>query len=299
MTDTKNNNSIFSLVEKKFVEVEKSFLSDINWKGYSKACDSIYEAAHRSVLPFDFRFNAVHWAFTVDSLCREIVYSFCWMKAFAIFYKNKSNQSSQIAHVDFHVSYYADNCITRIDACRDKLALMIWAFYCPFNPEKKPETLNYEGVVERLTYPVKYALNIKNQKPFLLHLTKLKSPEFKKIEKYRHYKIHRIEPRIEMFGVKSFHGWSYMFPLLSEKDINRWQKDLTKEYSNSELREMVEKGCYIDGTLFESRKIKDSIWDYSKIEEQIKICIINLIDASNNCYKILRSRAPLRKRKEA
>ncbi len=285
-------------VEALFDKEEQDIVSGENWLLFKRASQSLYKAAHKAALPFDYKFNAVHWAFAVDSLCREIVYSYCWMKAFAGFYKEKIKRNTQMAHVDFHVSYYADNCITRIDSCRDKLALMVWAFYCPFNPEKKPETLTYDGVMERLLYPAKFALSIKNQNAFLDQLQKLNGPDFHRIEKYRHYKIHRMEPRIEMYGVKSHHGWSYMFPLFSEKDIKRWDQALTKEYPNGDLRKIVKKGCYINGILFETRKIKDSIWDYSEVEKHIKTCIDKLMEATGNCFKILRYRSPLKSKKK-
>ncbi len=299
MKKHKEKKSIFGAVEILFNEEEQRIVATDNWRLFKWASQSIYKAAHKGALPFDYRFNAVHWAFAVDSLCRQIVYSYCWMKAFAKFYENTIKRDSQFGHVDFHVSYYAENCITRIDSCRDKLALMVWAYYCPFNPEKKLETLTYESVVERLLYPARFALSIKNHKAFLTQLQKLNDQHFQRMEQYRHLKIHRIEPRIEMYGVKSHHGWSYMFPLFSQKEIDRWDQGLENEYPNKELRDIVKNNCYVAGTLFETRKIKDSIWDYSEIENHTEICIDKLLDATGNCLKILRSRAPLKANKKA
>lgn len=299
MKNRKKKKSILGSVEILFNEEEQSIIATENWLLFKRAARSIHKAAHKGALPFDYKFNAVHWAFAVESLCREIVYSYCWMKAFAKFYKEKIKRDTQIAHVDFHVSYYAENCITRIDSCRDKLALMVWAYYCPFNPEKKPETLTYEGVVERLLYPAKFALSMKNHEVFLAQLQKLNGQDFQRMEQYRHLKIHRIEPRIEIYGVKPHHGWSYMFPLFLQKEINRWDQDLKKSYPDDELREIVKKGCYVDGTLFETRKIKDSIWDYSEVENHIKTCVGKLLEVTGNCFKILRNRSPLKSKRKA
>lgn len=299
MKKQKIKKSILGCVEILFNEEEQRIIETENWRLFNKSYMSIYKAAHKGALPFDYKFNAVHWAFAVGSLCREIVYSYCWMKAFAKFYEAKIKRDSQIAHIDFHVSYYAENSITRIDSCRDKLALMVWAYYCPFNPEKKQETLTYESVVERLLYPAKFALSIKNHNAFLDQLQKLKGQDFQRMEQYRNLKIHRIEPRIEMYGVKPHHGWSYMFPLFLQKEINRWDQELRIEYPNKELRGIVKNGCYIDGTLFETRKIKDSIWDYSEIKKNIETCISKLLDATGNCFKLLRSRSPLKSTKKA
>ena len=299
MKNPKKRKSILDSVETLFHKEEQNIITNEKWLLFKRASQSLCKSAHKAALPFDYKFNAVHWAFTVDSLCREIVYSYCWMKAFAGFYKEKIKRNTQMAHVDFHVSYYADNCITRIDSCRDKLALMVWAFYCPFNPEKKPETLNFEGVMERLLYPAKFALSLKNQNAFISQLQMLNGPDFQRVERYRHLKIHRIEPRIEMYGVKSHHGWDYMFPLFSEKDIRRWNQKLKKEYPGENLREIVKNGCNIDGVFFETRIIKDNIWDYSKVEKHIKTCIEKLLEATGNCFKILRVRSPLRTKRKA
>lgn len=73
--------------------------------------------------PFDPKTNAVHWAFDVSDLCRQIAISYLWMKAYARFYKERVSPGSLTAHTDFHVTYFADNCITRMDSIRDKLAL--------------------------------------------------------------------------------------------------------------------------------------------------------------------------------
>lgn len=286
-------------VEAIFNSEEQNIIKTGGWLLFKRSAESLHKAAFKASLPFDPKFNAVHWAFSVESLCREIVYSYCWMKAYAAFYKEKVKRNTRMAHVDFHVSYYVDNCITRIDSCRDKLALMVWAFYCPFNPEKKPEILNYDGIIERLLYPAKFALRLNNQQSLLSQLQKLSGQDFQRIEKYRHYKIHRMEPRIEMYGVKSHHGWSYMYLLFAQKDIRRWDKDLRKEYPNDEQREIIRRNCHINGILYETRKIKDSLWDYSEVEKHIKTCIEKILDATGNSFKILRNRSPLKTNKRA
>jgi hypothetical protein len=253
-----------------------------------------YPAIKRG-LPFDPKFNAVLWAFDVTRLCNEIIFSYCCMNSYAESYKNRITPGSQPAHADFHVSYFADNCITRIDSCRDKLALMIWAFYCAFNPEKRDEMLDYQRILDRLRCPMRFGLKLKNQNDFLKYLENLHGLDFDRVEEYRNFKIHRREPRIEIYGVEPHHDWPYMFPVINKNDIARWKEALKKQYPDPKHREHVKNGCYIDGILFDRRKIKDRLWDFEEVQRHIKSCIIKLLKASDGCFRILRRRLPLRR----
>ena len=71
------------------------------------------------------------------------------------------------------VSYFADNAATRISSCRDKLALLAWAYYCPFNPDKKDEVLNFDEVRGRFTNPLRFGLRLTGHDEFLAELNKL------------------------------------------------------------------------------------------------------------------------------
>jgi hypothetical protein len=297
MTHINRNKSALHQAEQIYLEEQESIKTDKRWRNFVKSSHKLHKSARRGTLPFDPRFNAVHWAFNVSSLCREIVFGYCWMKAYAKLYKKEVSQGSQPAHVDFHVTYYADNCITRIDSCRDKLALMIWAYYCPFNPEKKDETLDYQQIVERLKYPVKFGIVLRNHSSFLRILQDLKGNDFARVERYRNYKVHRIEPRIELYGVAPHHGWSYTIPLLQEKDISKWEKELQKSYPDERFREHIKKGCYIRGVLYDRKKIEDSIWDYCEVEKHIKSCMQKLLIASTEAFKVLMKRAPLKSKR--
>lgn len=43
----------------------------------------------------------------------------------------------------------------------------MWAFYCPFNPERKNEVLDYTRIVERLEHPVRFGLGVSKAGGFL------------------------------------------------------------------------------------------------------------------------------------
>ena len=298
MTKAANLSEISQEVEKLYMEEEKLFVSSKEWLTFSKSYSGFRKSAFKASLPFDPRFNAVHWGFGVSGLCREIAFGYCWMKAYAKYYRHQIPPTAQPANVGFHVSYFADNTITRIDSCRDKIALMVWAFYCPFNPEKRPETLEYHTVLDRLKYPLRFGLSLKNHQSLLSHLEKLQGQDFERMVTYRHRKVHRMEPRIEIYGVKPHHGWDYMFPLYKKNEIDRWEQELKKLYPDQEFRERIKKGCYIDGVLFDTRKIKDSLWSYDEVENQIRSCLVKLLQATAGCFDILRSRAPLKKKRK-
>ena len=256
---------IIDLFSKENHKIEKSK----EWNSLMKSYRRLYDTV--TVIPFDWRFNAIHWALDVGKLCREIAYGLSWMKAYAGIYKSKVSPDMLPQHTDLHVSYFADNCITRIDSCRDKIALMAWAYYCAFDPEKI--VLTFEEVMERLKGQVKFGLKLKRIEPFLKCLDSLTGDQFKRIEKYRHFKIHKREPRIELYGVKPHQDWPYMFPL-DPKDIKRWQRNLQTQYRNQTPGELkyTEDHCRIDGVLFDRRNVKDRLWDYEDIKTCMEAC---------------------------
>jgi hypothetical protein len=287
-----------SIVEQIFLEEQKKIASSREWINFSKAHKSLFKISVKRGLPFDPKSNAVLWAFDVAQLCNEIIFSYCWMNSYAELYKKRITPGSQPAHVDFHVSYFADNCITRIDSCRDKLALMVWAFYCAFNPEKRDEILDYQRIIDRLRFPVRFGLKLKNQNDFLKYLGALCGTDFHRVEEYRNFKIHRREPRIEIYGVETHHDWPYMLPLIDKKDIARWEEELVKQFPDPKHREHLKNGCYIDGVLFDKRKIRNRLWPFEEVQRHIKSCLIKLLIASDGCFRIFRRRLFLRRVKK-
>jgi hypothetical protein len=298
MTKTGNLSEVSQEVEKLYAEEERLLLSSKEWLAFVKSYNGFRKSAFKASLPFDPRFNAVHWGFGVSGLCREIAFGYCWMNAYTTYYKGQIPPSTQPANVQFHVSYFADNSITRIDSCRDKIALMVWAFFCPFNPENRPETLDYASVLDRLKHPLRFGLSLRNHKGLVSNLEMLRGQDFDRMVKYRHLKIHRMEPRIEIYGVKPHHGWDYIFPLYEKNEIARWERELKELYPDQEFREHIAKGCYIDGVLFETRKIKDNLWSYDEVQTHIRSCLAKLLQATAGCFDILRSRAPLKKKRK-
>jgi hypothetical protein len=282
-------------VERLYFEEERLLLSSKEWVSFSKSYTGFRKSAFKASLPFDPRFNAVHWGFAVGGLCREIAFGYCWMNAYATHYTSQTPPTAQPANVHFHLSYFADNSITRVTSCRDKIALMVWAFYCSFNPEKRSEMLDYSMVLDRLKHPLRFGLSVKNHEVFIRQLETLQGPDFARMVTYRHLKIHRMELRIEIYGVKPHHGWDYMFPLYEKNEIARWERELQKLYPDQELRDHIAEGCHIDGVLYETRKVKDSLWGYEEVQPQLRGCLTKLLQAAGVCFDVLKSRSPLKK----
>ncbi len=283
-------------VIEKFQHNQTKIIKQKNWKGFQNAHTNLIKNSH-SALPFDHKFNAVSWAFDCAHLLGEIAYSYCWMISYAGYYKENIPKNSLPSHTDFFVSYYANNAITRINSCRDKIALMIWAFYCPFNPEKKEEVLIFHKVLEKLKHPEKYCLNIKNHEVFVGHLEKLIDDDFKDLGNLRHSIIHRREPKIEIFGCKDFQGWGYLLPLVTKDEIDSFEKDLEKQYPDAGLRKSVKQNCYINGFLYDRVKLKKHHVNYDDIQSLINSCMGKLLDSTAASINVINSRAPLRKRK--
>lgn len=242
------------------------------------------------VIPFDTRFNAVLWAFDCLTLAREIVYSYCWMQAHA------EETSTEEAIRLFYVRYYADNCITRINSFRDKAALLAWAYYCPFNPDRKEEVLGLSKIQDRLRCPLRFGLKITGQKAFLTQLDKLMGQPFDRAAQYRHLKIHRREPKILLRPATESDGLRYMVPLFRRDEILGFDERLAEIYPDPCFREVIKESCYVRETLFNRQTGKDEFWDYAEIQAFTRECVYTCVDVARGLSAVLRRRAPLKGR---
>jgi len=260
-----------------------------SWRRFSRSFNSLHASATKGPFPFDPKFNSIHWAFDVSSLCNQIAYGLTWTNAYATYYKTQVPKGSVHAHTDFGVQYYADNCASRIDSCRDKMALMVWSHYCAFNPERRREVLTYEEIMDRLRYPIRFGLDVRDGKPFVQHLLPLQGKDFEVIGQYRDHKIHRREPRIELYGPARHHDWPYMLALTDPKEIAKFKKSI--EHEGDWVLESSSK----KGILFDRRTLKGRLWDYAELAKRTEACLLKLLVAGTGCFKVLRGRKPFRK----
>ncbi|MFQ5734808.1 MAG: hypothetical protein ACE5KM_22980 [Planctomycetaceae bacterium] len=242
-------------------------------------------------VPWDWRYNATHWALDVGDVCNEIRYSIAWMRASAE-YASECNDNDRRS-AEFLVSYYADNAATRISSCRDKLALLAWSYYCPFNPDKKGEVLNFEQVRERLTTPVRFGLRFEGHEAFLVELNKLVGPSFQQAKTYRDRKVHRMEPRVMLRSPEAPDQSSYMIPLEGDGDIRRFDEKLAEKYPDEDDRAHIRAGCYVDGVLFDRRAPEDLLWHFEDFDQFTNACWKCLCDATAGSCEILHSREPM------
>jgi hypothetical protein len=242
-------------------------------------------------VPFDWRYNATHWAFNVANICMEIRYSIVWMRTFAR-YSQECSEMDRLA-TEGQISYYADNAATRISSCRDKIALLAWSYYCPFNPDKKDEVLNFELIRERLMTPIRFGLKLKGHEAFLDELNKLVGPLFDRAITYRHKKVHRMEPRVVLRPEQKDGQPSYMFALTTDKEVQRFDQKLSEMYPTEWKRVAIRKSCLLDGVFFDRFPPNDLLWQFDDFDEFAYGCWKRLCDAAAGSCDILLGREPM------
>jgi hypothetical protein len=243
------------------------------------------------IVPWDWRYNATHWALDVIHICREIGFSVAWMRAFARYWSESKEPDRGSA--ESLVSYYADNAATRISSCRDKLALLAWSYYCPFNPDKKDEVLNFDEVRDRFANPLRFGLHLTGHDEFLAELNKLVGPDFSMATVYRHKKVHRIEPRVVMRRPEPCEQPSYMFPVVTEKEAREFDDRLKGMYPDDQMRATIRQACFLNGVLFDRRAPKELRWHFEKFDRFSFACWKRLCDATAGSCGILLLREPL------
>jgi hypothetical protein len=249
------------------------------------------DAALVGNVPWDWRYNATYWAQDVASICVEIGLSIAWMRAFAAYSSECGGRDRQTA--EGLVSYYADNAATRISSCRDKIALLAWSYYCPFNPDKKDEVLNFQEVRERLANPIRFGLQLEGHDQFLVELNKLEGQAFNRATAYRHKKVHRMEPRVMLRKPESPDERSYMFALVTDKDVRGFDKKLEAMYPDDRLRNGVRRTCFLDNVLFDRRAPEELLWHFEDFDQFTHACWRSLCDASAGSCEILLLREPM------
>ncbi len=255
-----------------------------------RVVDKLQDASERTI-PWDWRYNATYWASDVTHLCEEIGYSVAWMRAFACYYRSESDWMDK-RYAEGLVSYYADNAATRISSCRDKIAILAWSYYCPFNPDERTEVLTFGQVYDRLIIPLKFGLQLKSHEEFLAEMNNLRTPWFDKAAAYRHKKIHRMEPRVLMHKPEDNEQTPYMVPVTS-KDVRNWDEQLKEKYPDDGLRKDVRNSCHIDGVLFDRRGPNELLWHFDDFNQFADSCWRSLCKAAAGSCEILLRREPI------
>ena len=281
-----------SEVTNKFAELQEQVRIWPEWKHFVRSLKRIRLALDKGI-PFDPRFNAVHWILDVRGLCRELAFGYCMMDAWARYYKAEVRPNDDLAHVEFHVSYFADNNMLRLFAARDKLALAAWAYYSSFDPNDPRQVLDYGEILERFRCPEHYGLALNRPGRLLRALELLKAQEFKTIKQYRNLAVHRREPRIEIYGVAPHHDMSYMVPICNKRDIQRFEDELAREEPRPVFRDITRSQCTIKGRVYEQRRTVARLWPYAKVQKICQKGLKKLLEATGQSSDALLGRRPL------
>jgi len=86
---------------------------------------------------------------------------------------------------------------------------------------------------------------------------------------------------------------SYMFPLMSDAEIQIFDDGLAEMYADEDFRARVREGCYLDGVLYDRRAPKELLWHIGDFDEFTHACWKSLCDATAGSCEILLAREPL------
>ena len=240
--------------------------------------------------------NTLLWGYDVINKCYEVIHGYTWMKAWGDLYKKKFPSGTLQAHTSHQVSFYTSSTITLIDSLRDKIALMVWAHYVPFNAENPQEILTFEPIFDRLKHQAKYGLDLKNSSPFLRSLERIDGGAFRQLEKFRNFKVHRMEPDIHIYGAGQHNKIPILIPLTNEDLINRWDKKLADNNpQNPERVEEIKESYHFNGIPYGEFVIEGKYWNFGRLERHTYNCLKLILSCSAECLGIISKRAPYRK----
>lgn len=300
-----------------FREETRRIVDNEYWVTFAETMLSVREVGfNRALATNDPRRNWVHWAFDVDRLCREIALELAWFIAWAIYWKQLPSDGDWPRVSYQEVNSHADNAITRVFSCRDKLSAMVMAYFVPFDPNEKilPD---YKSVVRVLKDPSlleKFVerrpllrdiaaskescpWTISGHESFTEALLGLRTDKFQSLQKYRHMKVHRREPIILLHGNKHNHTWSYSIPAQSDEtwfdNLKNESEDKGWGYTDEFILDFLKPNAIHNGILYEEPKLLDHLFDYDEIADPLESCYWALIYASTVCLDELMARPPL------
>lgn len=86
---------------------------------------------------------------------------------------------------------------------------------------------------------------------------------------------------------------SYMFPLVTDKDVRKFDDKLADMYSDDWLRATIREGCFIHGVLFGRGAPDQLLWHFEDFDQFTHACWKSLCDATAGCCEILLGREPM------
>ena len=271
----------------KFAREEEAVLDQL--KAVQPFVDA-FDRVDRQDWQFHPQFNAIFWAADVFDLMRQIKFAHSWMRAWAKTYRRAVRRPTQPSHAHFQTAFFADDCLTRIESCRYKLALLVWSFHKPLNPEER--VLDFRSVLAAMPCKTDFPVSSQESKLLKAALETLTGPSFTFAERYRHVKIHRREPRVEIYGRQPHHDPVYVIPVSQER-LRELKEEIRQKYppeadsqAGSTYRRVL--GDHrIGKDYYERRQIKDHIWNYVEVNRNSKTCFVKLLLAGTQCFRVL------------
>lgn len=241
-------------------KISKKYLSQDHFNVYLVLLNKLYKE-WKQKLDHHWKYNAIHWATYIHSNLNKTIFSYAMAISNSNFYKSKTINGAKPNDVFVPVSSYIDNAVVNLHSCRDKVALMLWSYNTPFNPEIKSEVLTYSQIIDMFKKPSCFGYGFERNEYALDSLKHLNGIEaINQLEKFRHFKIHRWEPRIEIFGVKFHHGIDYTFV---DRNGENYRKRLNEEiWSFDDLIHWLD--CYIKATVISMIKAIEYMLEDSK-----------------------------------
>ena len=86
---------------------------------------------------------------------------------------------------------------------------------------------------------------------------------------------------------------SYMFALVTDKDIRDFDEKLSEMYPDDRFRARIRDRCFLDGVLFDRRAPDQLLWHFEDFDQFTHACWKNLCDAAAGSCEILLGREPL------
>ena len=229
-------------VTKDFTNLINSFVDD-SFNEYKIQVNELHASFIKIFDKMDFRTNYYFWAIDISSTITQIIYSYCWLVSWARFYRQNSSLAERTPTTMFQTSFYADYCTILVNSLKDKSAIMIYSCFEIVNPHE--QILPYSKI---MTY-----LNCKNQNDFVKMIDLcFGKAHFQAIKKFRDKKVHRLQPRIEIFDQQTRHF--YWFEM-SEQEVEERCKstrdtfeqmcrtkreDLRKDHDEAYIKDMEE-----------------------------------------------------------
>ena len=229
--------------------------------------------------------NSIHWGAASWKLLKESVYAYASMDTHANIYRENVSEGSFPSSTHGLVSYYADDCVVRLDSIKDKLALAAWCLYDVVDPTTRVYTC--EDVIESFRT---YARTGENRELWIdqivATLETLSGGPWDFIEEMRHLKIHRLEPRIEIYGAATFHESTYLQPANNHSVEAKLRTRINRRYGSGELARIVLEGCRVDGILY-SEENAQNVYSYDDVRTNCYQCIESAANALASCLRMV------------